>query len=86
MDDFRGLVGLEEKQDKRRTKGMFDVLKALWLRLRHDEKGATMIEYAIMVVLVALAVLLLTPDLRSLVVQIFSTVASGMGSGLTAAS
>jgi Flp pilus assembly pilin Flp len=86
MDDFRGLVGLEEKQERGRTEVMFDALKALWLRLRRDEKGATMIEYAIMVVLVALAVLLLTPELRSLVVQIFSSVASGMGSGLTAAS
>ena len=65
---------------------MLNQLRQLCLIIRRDERGATMIEYAIMVVLVALAVLLLTPDLRSTVVQIFSTVASGMGSGLAAAS
>jgi Flp pilus assembly pilin Flp len=62
------------------------MLRFSFLKKLLEAKGATMIEYGIMLVVVALAILLLVPDLRSLVTQIFSSIASGMDSGLSGAS
>jgi Flp pilus assembly pilin Flp len=56
--------------------------QALYSKVWHDEKGATMIEYSIMVVVVALAIVLMVPDLRTLIADIFSIVGSGMDSSL----
>ena len=57
-------------------------LKA-WLRfeintLRNDENGQTMVEYVMLIVLVALALFLLSPNIVDAIMQVFSNTSSAL--------
>ena len=43
-----------------------------------DEKGQTMVEYVMLIVLVALAVFLLTPNIKSAIIKVFSNTSSAL--------
>ncbi len=43
-----------------------------------DETGQTMVEYVMLIVLVALAVFLLTPNIKSAILQVFSNTSSAL--------
>ena len=60
-------------------------LKSLKSDLENDERGVTAVEYAVMLVIVAIAIITLTPDLRQTIVNVFSTIESELSAGLTAA-
>ncbi len=49
-------------------------LKSRW----QDEAGQTMVEYVMLIVLVALAVFLLTPNIKSAILQVFSNTSSAL--------
>ena len=51
-------------------------LKSLRGDLANDERGVTAVEYAVMLVLVAIAILIATPNLSSAVLNVFSTLAA----------
>jgi len=50
-------------------------LKRMYLK---EETGQTMVEYVMLIVLVALAVFLLTPNIKSAIVQVFSNTSSAL--------
>ncbi len=43
-----------------------------------EEAGQTMVEYVMLIVLVALAVFLLTPNIKSAILQVFSNTSSAL--------
>ena len=43
-----------------------------------DEEGQTMVEYVMLIVLVALAVFLLTPNIKDAVLKVFSNTSSAL--------
>ncbi len=43
-----------------------------------EEEGQTMVEYVMLIVLVALAVFLLTPNIKSAILQVFSNTSSAL--------
>lgn len=43
-----------------------------------NEAGQTMVEYVMLIVLVALAVFLLTPNIKSAILQVFSNTSSAL--------
>ena len=47
--------------------------------LRRDEKGTTMVEYAIMLALVAIAVALGAPNIKDAVVNVFKQAVTALG-------
>ena len=51
-------------------------IRAKLAELRQDESGQTIVEYALIIVLIALAVLLASPTLTSAIVQVFSETSS----------
>lgn len=51
-------------------------IRARLAELRKDESGQTIVEYALIIVLIALAVLLASPSLTSAIVQVFSETSS----------
>ena len=51
-------------------------IRAKLAELRKDESGQTIVEYALIIVLIALAVLLASPSLTSAIVQVFSETSS----------
>jgi Flp pilus assembly pilin Flp len=51
-------------------------LKALPGDLKNDERGVTAVEYAVMLVLVAIAIILGTPSISSAVLQVFGDMAT----------
>ena len=51
-------------------------LRMLWTWLKHNEKGVTSVEYAIMLVIVAVALLVATPGIGTALVGFFSKIAS----------
>ena len=51
-------------------------IRAKLAELRKDESGQTIVEYALIIVLIALAVLLASPTLTSAIVQVFSETSS----------
>lgn len=55
-------------------------------QLRDDERGVTTVEYAIMLVLVAIAVAASTPGIKDAVINTFSTMANTLNTGLSNAS
>lgn len=57
---------------------MKEALHLVWLRLRSDEKGVTTVEYAVMLFLVAIAVLLFGQGISNSVTGVFSQIASGL--------
>jgi Flp pilus assembly pilin Flp len=46
---------------------------------RKDERGVTTVEYAVMLVLVAIAVMIFGGGINSSVTRVFSQIASGLG-------
>ena len=59
---------------------MRTALQNIWLRLKADEKGVTTVEYAVMLFLVAIAVLLFGQGISNAVTGVFSQIASNLGS------
>ena len=60
---------------------MMGVIQKLWLgaslrleNLKNDESGVTTVEYAAMLVLVAIAVIIATPNISSAVVAVFDQI------------
>jgi Flp pilus assembly pilin Flp len=51
-------------------------LKALPADMKNDERGVTAVEYAVMLVLVAIAIILGTPSISSAVLQVFGDMAT----------
>ena len=47
-------------------------------RLTGDEKGQTMVEYVMLIVLVALAVFLATPNIKSAILKVFENTSSAL--------
>jgi Flp pilus assembly pilin Flp len=47
-------------------------------RLRRDEEGQTMVEYVMLIVLVALAVFLATPNIKSAILKVFENTSSAL--------
>jgi len=57
-------------------------LSAEWSKLSSNQKGVTIVEYVIMIALVALAVAIASPNIRQSILDIFSAI----GTQLTALS
>ena len=57
---------------------MKERLELLWLQLTSDQKGVTTVEYAVMLFLVAIAVLLFGQGIANSVTGVFSQIASGL--------
>ncbi len=49
-------------------------LKTRW----EDEKGQTMVEYVMLIVLVALAVFILSPNIKDAILKVFSNTSSAL--------
>jgi Flp pilus assembly pilin Flp len=58
-------------------KEMFKLYRRI-IKQPKDESGQTMVEYVMLVVLVALAVFLLSPNIQSAVMQVFSNTSSAL--------
>ena len=59
------------------TLNQFQTLLAmLWSRLRKNETGQTMVEYVMLIVLVALAVFLASPSITSAIMGVFTETSS----------
>ncbi len=58
---------------------MKEALQYIRLRLKSDEKGVTTVEYAVMLFLVAISVLLFGQGIANWVTGVFSQIASGLG-------
>jgi Flp pilus assembly pilin Flp len=54
-------------------------LKAKLGRLHKNEEGQTIVEYALIIVLIALAVLLASPSLTNAIIKVFSDTSSLLG-------
>ncbi len=55
-----------------------NVVAALERKFAKKESGQTMVEYVMLIVLVALAVFLLTPNIKSAILQVFSNTSSAL--------
>ena len=62
---------------------MMEALQNMWVRtalrmkgLKNDESGVTTVEYAVMLVLVAIAVIIAAPNISSAVVSVFTQIAT----------
>ncbi len=54
------------------------VLSNLIERLGKDDRGQTMVEYVMLIVLVALAVFILSPNIRDAIVNVFQNTSSAL--------
>ena len=61
--------------------GWLSGLKSLAKRYCCDDRGQTMVEYVMLIVLVALAVFILAPNIKSAVISVFSNTSSAIGGG-----
>ncbi len=59
-------------------KGWKAFLSKFQKELSANETGQTMVEYVMLIVLVALAVFLLTPNIKSAIIQVFSNTSSAL--------
>ncbi len=57
---------------------VLSALNSLQRKLSKNEAGQTMVEYVMLIVLVALAVFLLTPNIKSAIIQVFSNTSSAL--------
>ena len=62
---------------------MMESLQKMWLNtslrlkgLKNDESGVTTVEYAVMLVLVAIAVIIAAPNISSAVIAVFTQIAT----------
>ena len=53
-------------------------LNNLFRKLRKEEEGQTMVEYVMLIVLVALAVFLLSPNIKDAILQVFRNTSSAL--------
>jgi len=53
-------------------------LKGALARLTAEEDGQTMVEYVMLIVLVALAVFLATPNIKSAIIKVFQNTSSAL--------
>jgi Flp pilus assembly pilin Flp len=53
-------------------------LKSQFDRLTREEEGQTMVEYVMLIVLVALAVFLATPNIKSAILKVFQNTSSAL--------
>ena len=53
-------------------------IQAMGRRWRKDESGQTMVEYVMLIVLVALAVFLLSPNIKDAILQVFHNTSSAL--------
>ncbi len=53
-------------------------LTALERRLLKEESGQTMVEYVMLIVLVALAVFILTPNIKDAILKVFQNTSSAL--------
>jgi len=58
---------------------MITWFKARLARLHKEEEGQTIVEYALIIVLIALAVLLASPSLTQAIVKVFQDTSSLLG-------
>jgi Flp pilus assembly pilin Flp len=58
---------------------MMTWLKAKLARLHKKEEGQTIVEYALIIVLIALAVLLASPSLTQAIIKVFQDTSSLLG-------
>jgi len=57
------------------------IITMLERRFLKDQKGQTMVEYVMLIVLVALAVFMLTPNIKSAIITVFSNTSSALATG-----
>ncbi len=55
-----------------------NAIASLEQRFLKNETGQTMVEYVMLIVLVALAVFLLTPNIKSAIIKVFSNTSSAL--------
>ncbi len=53
-------------------------IQAMGRRWSRDESGQTMVEYVMLIVLVALAVFLLSPNIKDAILQVFHNASSAL--------
>ena len=53
-------------------------VSALQRRFSKDEQGQTMVEYVMLIVLVALAVFILTPNIKDAILKVFQNTSSAL--------
>ena len=53
-------------------------VKSQYDRLTREEEGQTMVEYVMLIVLVALAVFLATPNIKSAILKVFENTSSAL--------
>ena len=53
-------------------------IQAIWNQARNDEEGQTIVEYALLVVLVALAIAVASPNVTNAVLSVFSAASSAL--------
>ena len=59
---------------------MDTLMKALWLRLIHDNRGQDLVEYALIVAAVGLALITTVNQLSTAVVSLYSSITQGLTS------
>jgi Flp pilus assembly pilin Flp len=67
----RSLTGLADKKLRR-------ILRRIFMFKSQKEKGVTIVEYAIMLALIAIAIAVAAPNITSAVVSVFSRASSVM--------
>lgn len=67
------------------TSNLFSWSKSVLMRLRDDESGATMLEYAVMVALISAAAVVLVGSLGTEVTESFQLVCDTMNGGVACA-
>ncbi len=55
-----------------------NALMALQRRFQKEETGQTMVEYVMLIVLVALAVFILTPNIKDAILKVFQNTSSAL--------
>jgi len=58
-----------------------EVIAMLERRFVKNQTGQTMVEYVMLIVLVALAVFMLTPNIKSAIITVFSNTSSALATG-----
>jgi pilus assembly protein Flp/PilA len=61
----------------------------LWNRIKtgmREEAGQTAVEYTLLLALIALAIIVVSPTIRTNITAIFTSISSGLASGAAAAS
>jgi Flp pilus assembly pilin Flp len=60
---------------------MLQLWQSVWMRVRaraRSDEGQTMVEYVMLIVLVALAVFLLSPNIKSAILKVFENTSSAL--------